>query len=234
MAHGEALASIPLPFEVPFMGDTFDITSTMTTGLAITIVISAVFIIASRKLTTGTPGKLQNVLEWIVGGLRNFYGGIMGEEKATKYLPLLGSLFIFIIVSNYSGLLPGMHIVPGMAAPTGTLSVTVALAVVVFFSTHILGFKANGVHYLGHFVKPVALLLPLMILEEFVRPLSLSLRLYGNIYGEETVVEQVAGMFPLIATVPLQGLSVLFGFIQALVFTMLTAIYIDGATGSGH
>ncbi len=224
MSHGGALFSI----------GSFDVSSTMVTGLAITVLISGIAIACNSKLTTGTPGKLQNFCEWVVGGLRNFYGGIMGQDKADKYLPLLGTLFLFIIVSNYSGLLPGAGMLPGLAAPTGILSVTVALAVVVFFSTHILGLHANGLHYFGHFVKPVALLLPLMILEEFVRPLSLSLRLYGNIYGEETVAHQVFQMFPLIATVPLQGLSLLFGFIQALVFTMLTAIYIDGATGSGH
>ena len=105
---------------------------------------------------------------------------------------------------------------------------------VTFCATHIGGFKYNGVHYLGHFVKPVAPLLPLMLLEEVIHPLSLSLRLYGNIYGEETVLHQVSGLLPLLAPIVIMGLSLLFGAIQALVFTMLSAIYIEAATGAGH
>ena len=145
-----------------------------------------------------------------------------------------GTLFLYIIISNYSGLLPLAGELPGFQPPTGTLSCTVGLALVTFLATQYGGFKYHGVHYLGHFVKPVAPLLPLMLLEEVTHPLSLSLRLFGNIYGEETVLHQVSGLIPLGAPIVIMGLSLLFGFIQALVFTMLSAIYIDTATSAGH
>jgi F-type H+-transporting ATPase subunit a len=212
----------------------FPVTSAMTTSLVITVVLTGVMFAGTRNLKVSHPGRFQSALEYVVGGLRDFYADIMGKERATAFLPVLGSLFLFIIVSNYSGLLPYAGKVPGFQPPTGVLGGTVALAMITFFTTHIGGFKYNGVHYLGHFVKPVAMLLPLMLLEEVIHPLSLSLRLYGNIHGEETVLEQVSELIPLGAPIIIMVLSLLFGFIQALVFTMLSAIYIESATGHGH
>ncbi len=185
----------------------FHVNSVMTTSLAITAVVSVVAIAGTRNLK---------------------------ERQATAFLPVLGTLFLYIIISNYSGLLPLAGELPGFQPPTGTLSCTVGLALVTFLATQYGGFKYHGVHYLGHFVKPVAPLLPLMLLEEVTHPLSLSLRLFGNIYGEETVLHQVSGLIPLGAPIVIMGLSLLFGFIQALVFTMLSAIYIDTATSAGH
>lgn len=212
----------------------FAVDSVMTTSLAITAVVSVVAFAGTRNLKERQPGRLQSALEYAVGSLRDFYASIIGKDKATYFLPVLGTLFVYIIISNYSGLLPLAGELPGFQPPTGTLSCTVALALVTFLTTQFGGFKYNGVHYLGHFVKPVAPLLPLMLLEEVTHPLSLSLRLFGNIYGEETVLHQVSGLIPLGAPVVIMVLSLLFGAIQALVFTMLSAIYIDGATSAGH
>ena len=224
MSHGGAL------FEIAGV----EVTSVMTTSLAVTVVLGAVAFAATRNLKVSHPGRIQKAMEYVVGSLRDFYAQILGKERATAFLPILGTLFLFIIVSNYSGLLPYAGKLPGFQPPTGVLSTTVALAMITFFVTHYGGFKYNGVHYLGHFVKPVAVLLPLMLLEEIIHPLSLSLRLYGNIYGEETVLHQISGLIPLGAPIIVMGLSLLFGFIQALVFTMLSAIYIESATGHGH
>lgn len=224
MSHGGAL------FEVAGFG----VTSAMTTSLAITVIIGGVVIAGTRNLTAGKPGKLQNAIEMVMGTLRDFYAGIMGKERATAFVPILGTLFLYIIMSNYSGILPFAGKAPGFQPPTGMLGCTVALAMITFFTVHIGGFKYNGLHYLSHFVKPVVVMLPLMLLEEIIHPLSLSLRLYGNIYGEETVLHQISGLIPLGAPIVIMGLSLLFGFIQALVFTMLSAIYIDSSTGSGH
>ena len=158
----------------------------------------------------------------------------MGADKANKYLPFLGTMFIFILISNYSGLLPMSGKIFGLHAPTSSISCTIALALLVFFTTHGAGFKVNKLHYFGHFVKPVVIMLPFLIIEEIVRPVSLSLRLYGNIFGEETVTEQLFELVPVFVPVIMQALGLLFGFIQAMVFTLLAAIYIDGATGEGH
>ena len=217
-------------FEIHLFGQTLGVTSQMTTMTGITAGLATVSYFATRKMEA-VPKGLQNAMEMIVEKLQGFLSGVIGPENARLYLPILGTLFLFIITSNYSGLLPGAGHLPGLAAPTSVLGVTAGLAVCVFFCTHGLGFKVNGIHYLKHFASP---LLPLLIIEEFVRPLSLSLRLYGNIFGEETVVEQIFGLIPLFVPIPFMVLGLLFGFLQALVFTMLSSIYIRGAVSGGH
>lgn len=224
MSHSGALFEIG-PIEV---------TSVMTTSLAITVIVSAVAILGTRNLQLKNPKRGQRILEYIAQSLRDFYAQILGKERATAFLPVLGTLFLFIIVSNYSGLLPGAGKLSGFQPPTGHLGTTVGLALVVFCTVHFGGFKYNGIHYPGHFVKPVFFMLPMMLLEEVIHPLSLSLRLYGNIYGEETVLEQISELIPIGAPILIMGLSLLFGFIQALVFTMLSAIYIEEATAQEH
>ncbi len=211
-----------------------EVTSTVTTTWGIMALLVILSILATRNMKS-VPRGLQNVMEAVLDGIENFFGSVMGKEKYKKYMPLIATLFIFILLSNYSGLLPEAGHIPGLAAPTSSLSVTAALAIVVFFATHIYGIRANGLGgYARHFIKPVAFLMPLLVLEEFIRPLSLSLRLYGNISGEEMVGRQIFELVPVLAPLPLYALSLLFGLLQAVVFTMLTAIYIDGATGHGH
>ena len=167
--------------------------------------------------------------------IENFFGSVMGREKFRRYMPLLGTFFLFILISNYSGLLPMAGHLPGLAAPTSSLSVTVALSIVVFFSVQISGIREGGLGgYAKHFIRPVAFLLPLLVLEQFIHSVSLSLRLYGNIYGEEMVGRQLFELFPFLAPLPIYVLSLLFGLLQAAVFTMLTAIYIDEATEHLH
>jgi len=179
--------------------------------------------------------RLQNAVEYVVEAILNFLTQIMGDEKlAREYLPLLGSFFILILASNYSGLLPGAGHIPGLQAPTSTLSVTAAFALIVFFATHISGVRRKGLKYFKHFIEPYVFMLPLNIIEELVRPLSLSLRLFGNIFGEEMVVAGLLSLLPLFVPVPMMILGVLFGLVQAYVFTMLAAIYISAAVAEHH
>lgn len=213
-------------FDLGFMD--LEITSAITTSWGIMLVLILVSYFATRNMTK-VPGKLQNAMEYIVGGLRSFFGGILGKD-VDKYLPLIGTYFLFILISNYSGLLPFSGTLTGLAAPTSMLGVTVGLSLIVFFLIHFYGVKEKGLGYFKHFVSPFAFLLPLMILEELVRPLSLSLRLYGNVFGEETVAHQLFALVPFLGPLPIMLLSVLLCFIQAIVFTMLTAVFIDGAT----
>jgi len=219
----------------------FGVTSTMTTMLGITIILLLICLAATKKLRTvegadtETPTGLQNAMEWLVEFLDNFLADIIGNAKvARKYFPLMATLFIFILISNYSGLLPRAGHLPGLAAPTSSLSVTVALSLTVFISTFAFGFKEHGIKYLLHFFKPVALLFPLMLIDELIRPVSLSLRLYGNIYGEEMISQQFFQMFPLFLPLPMQFLSLLMGLIQALVFMILTSVYISEAVIDEH
>ncbi|MHB8157026.1 MAG: F0F1 ATP synthase subunit A [Desulfocucumaceae bacterium] len=208
-----------------------EVSSVVTTMWGLMIVLLLLSYFATRKMEKIPESKLQNGLEFIIEALLGQLAGIMGGEKmARRYFPLLGSFFFLILVSNYSGLLPGAGHLPGLQAPTSTLSVTAGLAIIVFLSTHFFGVKTKGIKYFKHFIEPIPFLLPLNIIEEFVKPLSLSLRLYGNIFGEEMVLVSFAALIPLFLPLPMMFLSLLFGFIQAFVFTMLAALYIGTAT----
>ncbi|MEL7567311.1 MAG: F0F1 ATP synthase subunit A [Dehalobacterium sp.] len=211
----------------------FRVSSFVTTMWGIMAVILIISYFATRNLKK-VPTGAQNVMEFIIQTLLDFFAGIMGMKHAKQFLPILATFFMFILFSNYSGLLPMSGHLPGLAAPTSTLSVTAGLAIVVFFCTHFFGIKEKGLGYFKHFLQPVAFLLPLMIIEEFVRPLSLSLRLYGNIFGEEMVTAQLFSMVPLGVPLLMQILGILMGLIQAFVFTLLTAVYLGGATADHH
>ena len=210
------------------------ITSTVTTIWVIILVLTVLSILATRKLQD-VPGPLQNVAEMAVESLQNYFAGIMGAKTAKKYFPIFATFFIFIVVCNYSGLLPGAGHVKGFAVPTACLSVTAALGIVAFFTTHTIGIRELGSkHYFASFIKPFLLMLPLNLIEQFVRPFSLSLRLYGNLYGEEMVVEQLYNIFPILLPVLMNVLSLLFCMIQAMVFTMLLGIYVSEGIEEEH
>lgn len=223
--HGGALFSL-------FGLEVSSVVTTMWLLMAVLIVVSY---FATRNLKKLPETRLQNALEFLLEFILDFLIQAMGsEEKAKKYFPVLASFFILILASNYSGLLPGAGHLPGLQAPTSTLSVTAAFAIVVFFSTHYYGVKEKGLSYFKHFLEPIPLLLPINVVEEFVKPLSLSLRLYGNVYGEELVIAGLFALLPFVLPLPMMLLGLLFGLIQAFVFTLLAALYIATATAEGH
>ena len=205
------------------------VTSTVTTMWAIVLILAALSFLATRRLKD-VPGTLQNLAEMAVESLQNYFSGILGKEHGRKYFPIFATFFIFIVVSNYSGLLPGAGHLEGFAVPTACLSVTAALGVIAFFTTHTIGIRERGFgKYMLSFLKPVALMLPLTLIEQVVRPFSLALRLYGNLFGEESVTENLYDIFPILVPLVMQVLSLLFCLIQALVFTMLLSIYVSEA-----
>lgn len=207
-----------------------EITSIIVASWVIMLLLVVFSILATRKMTE-VPGKLQNIAEWAVEQLENFFSGILGTYRMRRYFPALATFFIFIVISNYSGLLPGIGHFKGYATPTANLSVTAALSLCAFVMIHGLGFKERGVGaYLKSFLKPFAALLPLTLIEQLVRPVSLALRLYGNMYGEEQVGEQLAEVFPLILPLLIKVLSLIFCLVQAMVFTMLLAIFLAEST----
>ena len=210
------------------------ITSTVTTIWVIILVLTVLSILATRKLQD-VPGPLQNVAEMAVESLQNYFAGIMGAKTAKKYFPIFATFFIFIVVCNYSGLLPGAGHVKGFAVPTACLSVTAALGIIAFFTTHTIGIRERGLgHYLKTFIMPFFLLLPLNLIEQIVRPFSLAVRLYGNLYGEEMVVEQLYNLFPILLPLLMNVLSLIFCLIQDMVFTMLLGIYVSEAVEEEH
>ena len=208
------------------------VTSTVVSMWAIILILALLSYLATRRLKE-VPGPLQNLAEMAIEKLQSFFADTLGEKHMRKYFPIFATFFIFIIVSNYSGLLPGVGHLKGMAQPTASLSVTAGLGIVAFFTTHVIGVRERGLkRYALSFAKPLylcVLMLPLNLIEQFVRPMSLALRLYGNMYGEETVTEQLYEILPIGAPLIMQVLSLLFCLLQALVFTMLLSIYVSEA-----
>ena len=211
---------------IPLFG-VLDITGEVLLMWAICLVLVVVSAVATRRLRE-RPGRLQNVLETGIEYLDGFFTGLLGKRAARKYFYFLGSLFIFIIFSNYSGLIPGVGLTPYFKAPTSSLSVTVGLGLLAFVFLQLASLRARGGRgYLKRFITPVALMLPLLVLDEFIKPASLALRLFGNIFGEETVTEELCNLLPIGAPALMMALSLLFCAIQAVVFTMLVSIYLD-------
>lgn len=179
------------------------------------------------------PGKLQSVIELVVVLFLGLVDETMGH-KGRKYLPLILTFAFFIFISNTMGLFPGL--VP----PTANFNTTFGLAIVVFFSTHIIGIKEHGIKYLKHFVGPVWWIAPLMIPIEIIghlaRPVSLSLRLFGNMMGHEQIVGVLLILMPL--AYPLLAITTALGvvviLIQSFIFSLLSMMYIGGALEEAH
>lgn len=203
------------------------VTSRVTTMWGIILILTLLSILATRNMKE-VPGKLQSMAELAVSKLQDYFRGTLGEELSKKYFIIFATFFVFIIVSNYSGLLPGMGHVAGMSVPTAGLGVTAGLAIVGFFTNHVIGVKERGFgkYFLGLLTSMTVPLFFLAVIEQVVRPFSLALRLYGNLYGEEMVTENLYAVFPVIMPLIMQVLSLLFCLIQALVFTMLLSIYV--------
>ena len=206
-----------------------DVTGEVVTMWIMLLIIALLSLIVKKNLKE-RPGKFQNIIETGVEYLDNFFSDILGKSKARKYFTFLASLFVFILFSNYSGLIPGVGLTDYVKAPTASLSVTAALGVVTFVFLQVSGIRHNVKHYFSHFVKPMFFMLPLLVLDEIIKPASLALRLYGNIFGEETVTEELYHIFPIGAPVVMMALSLLFCALQAMVFTMLVSIYLDEVT----
>ncbi len=199
------------------------------TWLAMAILFT-VGILVSKRLQL-VPAGLQNLCEVIIGGLEDFVVTNVGEAGRTVF-PVLCTLFVFILVQNLLGL------VPGADAPTANVNTNASMAVFVFLYYNFLGIKIHGPAYIKHFMGPIWWLSPLMLPIEFVshlaRPLSLTLRLFGNIKGEEIVLALLFMMAPVISTFPMYLLFGLGKTIQAFVFFMLTMIYLKGSLEHAH
>ncbi len=213
---------------IPIFG-ILDVTGEVITMWIIIVIVAVLSLIVTRRLKE-RPGKFQNMVELGLEYLENFFSGILGTEKARKYFTFLASLFIFIAFSNYSGLIPGVGLTDWVKAPTASLSVTAGLGVLTFLMLQISGLRCGTGHYFKRFVKPMFFMLPLLLLDEIIKPVSLALRLFGNVFGEETVMHQLYELLPIGAPIIMMALSLLFCGIQAVVYTMLTSIYLDEAT----
>ena len=197
--------------------------------------IMLILVIGALLLSRGVqllPKKGQNLLEMVVGGLEDFMVEITGPE-GRAFFPFIATIFLYILVSNLIGL------VPGFFSPTANINTTLSLALCTFVLTHIIGVKFHGVKYVKHFFGPVWALAPLMLIIEIIghlaRVMSLSVRLFGNIFGKEKILGilfALAGLY--LAPLPILFLGILVSFIQAVVFMLLSIVYFAGAMEEAH
>ncbi len=193
-------------------------------------------VLAGRDLKQ-IPTGLQNFMEYVLEFIRDLAKNQLGEKEYRPWVPFIGTLFLFIFVSNWSGaLIPWKFIeLPEgeLAAPTGDINTTVALALLVSLAYFYAGFKKRGLGYFSKYVEPTPVLLPIAILEDFTKPLSLSFRLFGNILADELVVAVLVLLVPLFIPIPVMMLGLFTSAIQALVFATLAGAYIHEAL-EGH
>lgn len=205
------------------------INDVMITGTVITILITIISIIVSRNLQM-IPEGTQNMIEMGIEKLHGFFQSLMGEHLCKRYFPIVGTLFIYILICNYSGLLPLAGKMHGFQAPTSDLNIPAGMAITVLILLQVIGIREHGgIRAYKRMVSPFVFMLPLMIVDELAKPLSLTFRLYGNTFGDEEVTHVFGELVPIGLPVVMQIMIVLFGLIQALVFSLLTAIYIGEA-----
>jgi F-type H+-transporting ATPase subunit a len=227
---------VPIDAHSQFLGLTKHEWVPIIMSATIIIFLGIFFILATRRLRK-IPGRLQAFLEIVVEGLENFTKSQMGRA-AGPFIPFIGTLFIYIFAMNMLGQIPLFH------SPTSNFNTTIALTLIVFFVTHYQGVKNNGVMgYLKHMAgKPIwlaPLVFPLHLMQEILsRPLSLSMRLFGNIMGEDTIIAIFVGLSPFLLGLipipmhlPMVFLALLGSTIQAMIFSLLASFYIAGAIG---
>lgn len=197
------------------------VSSTVVTTWVMMAVLFVVVFICTRSLTLVPRKGRQHLIELFVLFIWSLLESAMGRE-GRRYLPLVGTLFIFILFLNLA------WFIPGLMPPTMDISTTAAFGVTTIITVQLMAIANRGAgQYLKHFITPSPALAPLNLVEELVKPVSLSLRLYGNMFGEKMVVTILAILVPLIVPIPVQLLGVLMAFIQAFVFTLLTTSYIS-------
>lgn len=217
-----------------FQDTHFTLTHVVMTLLVFLFLLVAAVVYYGR-VTRGGEGALvpsphfdlRNLLEMFMDAVLSMMESIMGRNNARRYLPLVATLAFMIFFSNLLGL------IPGFLPPTDTLKTNVALSLTVFVMTHVYGLRAHGAAYLKHFLGPVWYLAPLMLVIElishFARPVSLALRLAGNIFADHKVVAAFFALIPLLIPLPFMLLGVMVAIVQTLVFSLLTTVYIGMA-----
>lgn len=209
------------------------IPQTVAMVLVVMVVLLAICLIIRRSLSVENPGNLQQALEVLFEAVRGLMTDMIGPNSR-RYFPLIASLGLFILASNWLGM------IPGFISPTANLNCTAALGICSFLYYNYHGIRHQGfVGYMRHFAGPVVFLAPLLFAIEIVshlaRPFSLSVRLFGNIFAEELIINTLnQALFPFLASVPVMFLALFASAIQAFIFILLTMVYIGGAVEEGH
>ena len=201
------------------------------------ITILLLFAILGTRNVKQIPEGLQNFMEYAYEFLQDIAKNQIGEHNYKPWVPYVSTVFLFIFVSNWSGALIPLkliHLPNGeLAAPTNDINTTVALALLTSLSYFYGGISKKGINYFGKYVQPTPILLPINILEDFTKPLSLSFRLFGNILADELVVSVFALLVPIFIPLPVMTLGLFASSVQALIFATLAAAYI-GDSVEGH
>jgi len=222
------------PWSVAMFSDThFTLTHVLEALLVAMFLIFGAFAYkgaATRKADGIVPPpefNLRNLFEMFCDGVLGTMEGIMGKKNAVKYLPFIGSFAFFIFFAN------ALALIPGFSPPTDTLKTNLMLGIIVFLATHYFGVREHGIKYFKHFLGPLPLLAPLFLIIEVIshiaRPISLSMRLMGNMASDHKVVAIITGLVPFLVPVPFLVLGALVVIVQTLVVTLLSIVYISMA-----
>ncbi len=229
--------------EIFRLGD-FRVTNSLFIAVILVLVLLSGAVYFRRKISL-VPGKLQSAVEMVLEAFLGLMDSILGSrEKSERYLPLVVTIFLFILFSNWMGLLPlvnavglheGHHLIPIFRAPSSDLNFTIALAIIAVAGINI--FALGAVGFKKHLSKFFTLKSPIMsftgvleLISEFVRIISFSFRLFGNIFAGEVLLIIIGFLLPYVVPLPFLFLEVFVGFIQAFIFAMLTLVFIAAAT----
>lgn len=220
------------------------ITNSMLVAWLVTGLLCAFAISVSKKVkSTNKPTGLQNFIEAIIEALYGMVAGVMGERKSKQVFKYIATFFIFILLGNWIGLLPGVgsigfieheEFVPLFRGATADINITLGLALTSVFLIQYIGLKNLGLGYLGKFFNfktPITAFIGILeLVAEFAKILSFAFRLFGNIFAGEVLLTVIAFLVPIIAPLPFLGLELFVGIVQALVFSMLTLVFMQIAT----
>lgn len=242
--QAEKIFSIGLPGQ-----GSFPVTNSLIMSVIVLVGLGLVSAIIYRNLKV-IPGKFQSMAEIVVEGIMDFMDSILGNRKTTElYLPIVGTIFFFILFSNWSGLVPGLSavgiyeishttneevLVPILRAPSSDLNFTLALGIIAILSVNVLGVVAIGLrNHMGkffNFSSPVMFFVGILeFVSEFVKMISLAFRLFGNVFAGEVLLIVIGMLAPYVLPMPFVLMEIFVGFIQALIFSVLTLVFINMA-----
>ena len=202
------------------------ITGTVITTWGVMLLLWLLSTVLVRGLQV-QPSGWQTAAEGVVGVIESAINQVLSAEQTRQVLPFVATLWIYLVLANLVGLIPGLH------SPTGDLSATSALALLVFLSVHWFGIRANGLRtYLRHYLKPTPMLLPFHLISEITRTVALAVRLFGNIMSLEMAALLILWVAGLLAPVPILMLHIVEALVQAYLFGMLALIYVGGGIQS--
>lgn len=244
----ESNIHISLASEKLFQIGNFYITNTLLVSLLVLFILTIGGIFLRKKIKL-IPDYFQNFIEYIIENVLNLMTSILGsEKKSEKYLPLIFTIFIFILISNWLGLLPGVgsiflkehnEFLPLLRSPASDLNFTLALAVISVFLTNLLGIIVLGfLKYFKKFINfesPIKFFIGILeLISEIAKMISFSFRLFGNVFAGEILLTIVGFLIPYFVPLPFLFLEIFVGFIQAFVFSMLSLVFISIATSESH